>query len=57
MKIYQSKIRKLSGSDYREVYSQARVIYKKISSKTKRKPLKEDKRSGEKHFTSVFPEH
>ncbi|MFA6270349.1 MAG: hypothetical protein WC657_04020 [Candidatus Paceibacterota bacterium] len=136
MKIYQSKIRKLSGSDYREVYSQARTIYKEISSKTKRKPyirsvyfnkdkiflhyywehlwtknwrdrvrrlkyyscaidliknsrvdpvskenpnkkleilhrfagitkdkelffvqIKEDKRSGEKYFTSVFPEH
>ena len=38
MKIFQSKVRKLSGSDYKEVYGQARSIYKEISSKTKRKP-------------------
>lgn len=39
MKIYQSKIKKLSGSDYREVYSQARVIYKQISFSVKDVPL------------------
>lgn len=38
MKIYQSEAKKLSGSDYKEVYYQARIIYKQISAKTKRRP-------------------
>ncbi len=38
MKIYQTKIKKLSGSDYREVHSQAIELYKELKRKTKRRP-------------------
>jgi len=38
MKVYQVKVKKLSGTDYREIHSQALVIYKQIKSRTKRRP-------------------
>lgn len=38
MKFYQTKTKKLSGSDYREVHGQALDFYKKIKKKTKRRP-------------------
>lgn len=38
MKVYQSKFRRLPGSNYKEIYSVALRIYKRIKSKTKRKP-------------------
>lgn len=38
MKIYRSKTKKLSGSDYREVHRQAFALYKEVKEKTKRRP-------------------
>jgi acyl carrier protein phosphodiesterase len=35
---YQTKTKKLSGTDYREVNSKILIIFKKIKSKTKRRP-------------------
>lgn len=38
MKFYQTKIKKLAGTDYREVYPKAFAVYKQIRSKSKRRP-------------------
>lgn len=38
MKAYQSKFKKLAGTNYKEVYSSALVIYKRTKTKSKRKP-------------------
>lgn len=38
MKVYQSRIPRLSGSDFREVNAKARLLYQKIKSKSKRRP-------------------
>ena len=38
MKVYQTKIKKLAGTDYREVYPKAFSIYKQIRAQTKRRP-------------------
>ena len=38
MKFYQTKVKKLSGSDYHEVHRQAFGLYKEIKRKTKRRP-------------------
>jgi len=38
MKFYQTRVKKFSGSDYREVHSQAFGLYKEIKRKTKRRP-------------------
>lgn len=38
MRIYQTKVNKLSGTDYGEVHRQAMKSYKAIKSKTKRRP-------------------
>jgi len=38
MGVYQSKIKKLSGSKYSEVYPKALFLYKRIASTTKRRP-------------------
>ena len=35
---YHTKVRKLAGTDYREIHSQALNIFKQIKSKTKRRP-------------------
>ncbi|MBL7154999.1 MAG: hypothetical protein ISS88_00640 [Candidatus Portnoybacteria bacterium] len=38
MKSYQTKTKKLTGSDFREVHKKAFGLYKQIKSKTKRRP-------------------
>lgn len=38
MKFYQTKVKKISGTDYSEVYHEARRIFKNVSAKTKRRP-------------------
>ncbi len=38
MKVYQSKIKKLAGTDYKEIHSLAENLYKQIGTKTKRRP-------------------
>jgi hypothetical protein len=38
MKAYQSKFKKLPGTDYKEIYPVALKIYKQIKRRTKRKP-------------------
>lgn len=38
MKAYQTKIKKLSGTDFREVHEQALVVYSRIKRRTKRRP-------------------
>ncbi len=35
---YQTKAKKLPGTDYREVHSKVLAIFKQIKSKTKRRP-------------------
>ena len=58
MKIYQSKVRKLSGSEYREVYIQVKNIYKEISSRTKRRPyIRSSYFKKDKIFLSYFWDH
>lgn len=37
-KFFQTKIKSLNGSSYRELYSKAKFIYNNISSNTKRRP-------------------
>ena len=38
MKLYQTKTKKLGGTDFHEVRNQAFLLYKKIKKKTKRRP-------------------
>lgn len=38
MKTYQTKVKRLTGTDHREVYKKAFGLYKQIKSKTKRRP-------------------
>ena len=38
MKVYQTKVSPLPGSEYREVHSKALAIYRQIKKKTKRRP-------------------
>lgn len=38
MKVYQTKVKRLSGTDYREIHSRALNIYRQIKAKTKRRP-------------------
>jgi hypothetical protein len=38
MKAYQSKVAKLSGTDFKEVHSKALIIYKTIKNRSKRRP-------------------
>ncbi len=38
MKVYETKVKKLAGTDYHEVHSRALTLYKDIKRKTKRRP-------------------
>lgn len=38
MKIHKTRFTRLSGSDYREIHSETLMLYRKISTKTKRRP-------------------
>ena len=71
MKFYQTKAKKLEGTDFHEVRKKAFYIYKQITNKsgeilhrfagsTKEKELffvqiKEDKKTGQKYLISIFP--
>jgi hypothetical protein len=58
VEIYKTKIKHISGTSYREVYSQAKFLYKQIESKTKRKPYVRSKYfKGEKVFLDYFWDH
>ena len=58
MKVYQSKINQLAGTDYKEVYGKARDIYKAIVRKSKRKPyIRPAYFNKEKIFLDYFWEH
>jgi hypothetical protein len=58
MKPYQSKFKKLSGTDYKEIHHQAFDIYKQIKSKSKRKPyVRSVYFNKEKVFLDYFWQH
>ncbi len=58
MKIYKSKIKRLAGTDYYEVYSKAKFLYKTILSKTKRRPyVRSAYFNKEKVFLDYFWSH
>jgi hypothetical protein len=57
-KIYNTKIKKLSGTSYNEVYPQAISIYKQIASKTRRRPYVRSRHfNNEKVFLDYFWDH
>ncbi len=58
MKIYQSKVNALSGTDYKEIQTKAKIIYLKIKKKSKRKPYVRSTYFGNsKIFLDYFWEH
>ncbi len=58
MKIYQTKVNKLSGTQYAEVSKQAREIYNQIKKKTKRRPyVRSAYFNKEKIFLAFYWEH
>jgi len=58
MNYYQSKVRKLTGSNYAEIYPQAFEIYKAIRRRTKRKPnVRSSYFKKQKIFLDYFWEH
>jgi|SRR3989344_1332176 len=58
MKVYKSKLRKLTGSEYSEVYPKAFAIYRNLKRKTKRRPyIRSAYFNNEKVFLDYFWEH
>jgi hypothetical protein len=58
MEVCTTKVKHLPGTSYREVYSQAKFLYKQIESKSKRKPYVRSKYfKGEKVFLDYFWDH
>jgi len=58
MKTYQSKLKKLSGTDYKEIYHRAFSVYKQIKSRSKRKPyVRSVYFNKEKVFLDYFWQH
>lgn len=58
MKFYQTKIEKLSGSDYHEVHKKAFELYKKVKKQTKRRPyLRSVYFNKDKKFLETFWHH
>jgi hypothetical protein len=58
MKIYQTKVNKLSGTQYAEVSRQAREIYNQIKRKTKRRPnIRSAYFNKEKVFLEFYWQH
>ena len=56
--IYHTQISKLTGTDYREVLRKANAVYRKIASKTKRKPyVRSMYFKKEKIFLNYFWQH
>ncbi len=57
-KFYETKVKKLSGTSYKDVYPQALSIYKRICSKTKRRPYIRSKYfNKDKIFLDYFWDH
>lgn len=58
MKVYQTKQKKLTGSEYLEIYPKALKIYRELKRKTKRKPyIRAPYFNKEKIFLDYFWEH
>lgn len=58
MKIYQTKIRKLTGTDFREVYWKACGFYRQIKKRTKRRPyIRSIYFKKDKIFLELFWQH
>jgi hypothetical protein len=58
MKAYTTKSKVLSGTDFKEVHKKARIIYKDIKKKTKRKPyVRSAYFKKEKIFLDLFWSH
>lgn len=58
MKVFKSKVYKLSGTSYSELFPKAFNIYKKITGKTKRRPFIRSKYFlGSKIFLDYFWQH
>jgi hypothetical protein len=58
MKVYQTKIKQISGSDYSEVYGNVWELYRQIKKKSKRKPYIRSAYFGnDKIFIDYFWEH
>ncbi len=58
VKIYKTKVKRLAGTDYYEVYSKAKFLYKTISSRTKRRPyVRSAYFNKEKVFLDYFWHH
>src|SRR5579859_8268187 len=58
MDFYQSKLKSIGGSDYGEVYPQARYAFNEIKKKTKRKPYVRSKLfKNNKVFLDYFWQH
>ena len=58
MKVYKTKVKRLAGTEYAEVYPRAIVIYREIKHKTKRRPyVRAAYFNREKVFLNYFWEH
>lgn len=58
MKVYKTKVAKLSGTSYKEVNKKAQEIYKEIKKKTKRRPyVRSEYFNKEKIFIDLFWQH
>lgn len=58
MKIYKTKVKRLAGTNYSEVYAIAHTIYKDIARKTKRRPyIRSAYFNKDKVFLDYFWDH
>lgn len=58
MKVYQTKVSKLAGTDYREVYDKAKAIFLQIKKKSKRRSyIRSAYFNKEKIFLDLFWQH
>ena len=58
MEIYRTKVRKVPGTNYKEIYKIAQIIYKTMISNPKRKPYVNSKYfDGQKVFLELFWAH
>jgi hypothetical protein len=58
MKVFSTKVKPLSGTNYSEIYPKAMALYKDIASKTKRRPyVRSSYFKKEKVFLDYFWDH
>ncbi len=58
MKVFATKVKQLSGSNYKEVYEKTLALYKNIESKSKRRPyVRSTYFNKEKVFLNLFWPH